>query len=165
MLDGLDEPHPLGLAVHHRQQDHTEALLHLGVLVQLVEDDLGLGAALEFYHDAHAVATGLVADVAHVVDGLIVNHLGDASHQCCLVDLVGNFGNDDRFAALRHVFNTGFSAHGESSAPSLVGVLDSAAAVYVSAGGEVWTFYDFQHLFERGGWSVHQHDGRFNDFR
>ena len=37
----------LRLAVVDGEEDHGEALLHLRVLVELVEDDLGLGAALE----------------------------------------------------------------------------------------------------------------------
>ncbi len=50
------------LAVDHGQEDHGEALLHLRVLVELVEDDLRFGAALELDDDAHAVAIALVAN-------------------------------------------------------------------------------------------------------
>ena len=46
------------LAVEHGQEDHREAFLHLGVLVELVEHDLRLRAALELDDDAHAVAVG-----------------------------------------------------------------------------------------------------------
>ena len=53
----------LRLAVVDGEEDHGEAFLHLGVLEELVEDDLVLGAALEFDDDAHAVAVGLIADV------------------------------------------------------------------------------------------------------
>ena len=56
--DGLVEGELLGLAVVDGQEDHREGLLHLGVLVELVEDDLVLGAALEADDDAHAVAVG-----------------------------------------------------------------------------------------------------------
>ena len=65
VLDGLHQAHFLGLAVHHRQQDHAEAFLHLGVLEELVEDELGLAVALELDHDAHAVAIAFVADVGN----------------------------------------------------------------------------------------------------
>ena len=78
VLDGLDQAHFLGLAVDHGQQDHAEALLHRGVLEELVEHDLGLAAALEFDDDAHAVAVAFVADVGDVVDDLVVDQFGDA---------------------------------------------------------------------------------------
>ncbi len=86
----------LRLAVEHGQEDHGEALLHLRVLVELVEHDLRLRAALELDDDAHAVAIALVAHVADFVDDLFGDQLGDALDELGLVDLVGNLGDDDR---------------------------------------------------------------------
>ena len=106
VLDGLDQAHFLGLTVHHRQQDHAEAFLHLGVLEELVEHELGLAAALELDHDAHAVAVAFVANVGDVVDDLVIDQLRDALDQARLVHLVRNFGNDDGLA----VFVEGFDA-------------------------------------------------------
>jgi hypothetical protein len=73
VLDGLDQPHFAGLAVDHRQQDHGKAFLHGGVFEKLVENDLRLGAALEFDYDAHAVAIAFVADVGDVFDIFVVD--------------------------------------------------------------------------------------------
>ena len=61
-------PISLGWPLHDRQQDHAEAFLHRGVLEELVEHDLRFGAALEFDHDAHAVAIAFIANVGDVVD-------------------------------------------------------------------------------------------------
>ena len=44
-VDGLVEGEFLGLAVVNGQENHREGLLHLGVFVELVEDDLVLGSA------------------------------------------------------------------------------------------------------------------------
>ena len=93
------------LAVEHGQEDHGEALLHLRVLVELVEHDLRLRAALELDDDAHAVAVALVAHVADVVDDLFVHQLGDALDELGLVHLVGNLGDDDRLLFLGQVLS------------------------------------------------------------
>ena len=61
--DGPVEREFFWLAVVDGQEDHGEGLLHLCVLVELVEDDLVLGSALEADDDAHAVAVGLVAEL------------------------------------------------------------------------------------------------------
>ena len=66
VLDGLHQAHFLGLVVHHRQQDHAEAFLHLGVLEELVEHELRLAVALELDDNAHAVAIAFVADIGNV---------------------------------------------------------------------------------------------------
>ena len=89
--DGLVERQFAGLAVEHGQEDHGEAFLHLGVLVELVEHNLRLRAALEFDDDAHAVAVALVAELVagDVGDDFFVDQLGDALDELGLVDLVG----------------------------------------------------------------------------
>ena len=125
------------LAVDDGQEDHREALLHLGVLVELVEDDLRLGTALELDDDAHAVAVALVAHVADVVDDLFVDQLGDALDEDVFVDLVGDLADDDRLAALAEVLRSALGAHQEAAAAGLVGLRDAALAVNESAGGEV----------------------------
>ena len=91
----------MGLAVVHGQEDHRERLLHRRVLVELVEHDLMLRAALELDDDAHAVAVGLVANIGDVVDDLFVDQLGDALDQVGLVYLVRDLGDDDGLAPAR----------------------------------------------------------------
>ena len=91
-VDRVGEWELFGLVVVHGQEDHAEAFLHAGVLVELVEDDFVLGAAFELDDDAHAVAVALVADVGDVVDDFFGDELGDALDEVGLVDLVGDLG-------------------------------------------------------------------------
>ena len=137
--DGLVERELLGLVVVDRQEDHAEGFLHLGVLVELVEDDLVLGAALEADDDTHAVAVGLVAELVagDVGDDAFVDELGDALDELGFVDLVGNLGDDDGLAAAGDVFDAAFGAHEEAAAAGAVGVGDVGLAEEESAGGEV----------------------------
>ena len=110
------------LPVEHREEDHREALLHLRVLVELVEHNLRLRAALELDDDPHAVAVALVAHVADVVDDLVVDQLGDALDELGLVHLVRNLGDDDRLLFLGQAFERGAGAHQEAAAAGLVGL-------------------------------------------
>ena len=91
----LEQGHLLGPAFVDAEQDDAVALLHLGELVELVEDDAWFGVALELDDDAHAVAIGLVANVADAFDALVVDQLDDALDQPRLLHLVGNLGDDD----------------------------------------------------------------------
>ena len=139
--DGGVERELLGLAVVDGQEDHAEGLLHLGVLVELVEDDLVLGAALEADDDAHAVAVGLVAEfvAGDVGDDAVVDQLGDALDELGLVDLVGDLGDDDGLASAGDVLDGALGAHEEAAAAGLVGAGDVGLAEDVAAGGEVGT--------------------------
>ena len=154
----------LGLAVEHGQEDHGEAFLHLGVLVELVEHDLRLRAALELDDDAHAVAIALVAHVADVVDDLFGDQLGDALDELGLVDLVGDLGDDDRLFFLGQVFGGDLGAHHEAAAAGLVGVDDAALAVEESAGGEIGTLHVLENFDEARLGILDEFDGGVHDF-
>ena len=52
-------------------------ILQLRVLVEVVENDFGLFAALQFEDDAHAVAIALVANFGDAFDLLVVDERGD----------------------------------------------------------------------------------------
>ncbi len=163
MIDRRNQPHLLRLAIDHRQEDHAEALLHLGVLVELVEHDLWLGAALQFDHDAHALAIAFVADVADVVNRLVVHQVGDALHQPRLVHLVGNLGNDDRLPLLGQVFDRRHGPHDKTPAAGLVGLGNAGPPVNEGAGGEIRAFDDLQNLRQLRAGLVHQHDAGIHD--
>jgi len=76
-LERLLEAEPAGLAVDDRHHVDGEGGAHGGVLVEEVLD-LGGGAfALELDDDAHAGAVGLVADVLHHGELLLLDLRGD----------------------------------------------------------------------------------------
>ena len=152
VLDGLHQAHFLGLSVDHRQQDHAEAFLHLGVLEELVKHELGLAVALELDYDAHAVAVAFVADVGDVIDDLVIHQLRNALDQPRLVDLVRNFGDDDGFAVFVESFDAGLGAHHEASAAVLVGIHDSRLAVNNAGSGEIGALHEFQNFRRAARW-------------
>ena len=89
------------LVVDDREEDDAEGRLHRRQRVELVQDDLGVLAALQLDDDPHAVAVGLVAQVGDPLDLLVVDELGDALDQLGLVDLVGDLRDDDRLPCRR----------------------------------------------------------------
>ncbi len=133
------------------------------MLVELVEDDLRFGAALELDDDAHAVTIALIAHVGDIVDGLLVDELGDALDEDVFVDLVGNLADDDGLATLGHVLSGAFSAHEEAAAAGFVGLGDAAAAVEESTGGEVGAGDVLENFGEAGLRIVDHFDRRVHD--
>ena len=138
----------LGLAVVHGEEDHAEGFLHAGVLVELVEHDFVLRAALELDDDAHAVAVGLVADVGDVVDDFFGDELCDALDERGLVDLVRDLADDDGLAAAGDLLEAALGAHHEATATGVVGLREIAATVEEAAGGEVGTLDVLEAEFE-----------------
>src|ERR1017187_10595041 len=147
-LDCLIETQLPRLPVEHREEDHGEAFLHGGVLVELVEHNPGLSAPLQLDYDPHSVAIALVAHVADVIHDLVVYELGDALDEPGLIDLVGNFGDDDRLAFLGDVFKRSARAHEEPPAPTFVSGWNAGLAVEKSARREVRSLHVLEHFNE-----------------
>src|SRR6202795_4398088 len=102
-LQKLSEVQNAGLAIDQRHHVHPEAVLQLGQLEQIVEDDLGDFAALELDHHAHAGFVGLVAQVGDAVELFLAYQLADAREQRRLVHLIGKLVDDDRLADRKSV--------------------------------------------------------------
>jgi len=73
VLEAIHQAELARLAVDNGEHDHAEADLKLRVLIEIVEDDVGLLAALELVDDAHAVAIALVANFADALELLLVD--------------------------------------------------------------------------------------------
>ena len=159
----LDQTHLAGLPAADGQQDHAERLLHLREFVEVIEDELRLFAALDLDDDAHALAVGLVAHVGDAVDLFCLHQLGDALDEASLVDLVGNFGDDDILAFFAGLLDGGLGAHDEAAAPGFVGGENSFAARYISGGGKVGAGNHFHQFFERRFRVFEQQQEAFDD--
>ena len=86
------------LAIDQRHHVHTEGVLQLRHLVQIVQDDVGDLATLQLDHDTHTGFIRLVADFRNAFDLLLIHQLGNLLEQGTFVDLVGQLINDDRLA-------------------------------------------------------------------
>ena len=113
-------------AVDERNQVHPEALLHLGVLVEVVEDDLGHGLALQLDHYAHAVAVRLVAQIGDVLQLAVLDQLGDLLEQIALVDLVRDLRDHDLGPVALDLLGMGLGLHPYGPPPGLNGVAYAA---------------------------------------
>ena len=152
------------LPVHDGQHDHAEVDLELGVLVEIVEDHLGLLAALQLEDDAHAVAIAFVANLGNAFQPLLVHQAGGRFDQARLVHLVRNFGDDNCLAVLAELFDGGLGAQLER-APALGEVIqDALASENESAGGEIRTLHQVDDFAQMRFGFLHQKNRGVDDF-
>ena len=144
VLDDRQQAERPRYAVDQRDHVHAEGGLELGVLVELVEDDLRDGVALQLDHEPDARLVGLVAQVRDLLQPAVLHLLDDLLHQpaavaapIALVDLEGHLGDDDALLATLHRLDVGPAAHDDAAAAGLVRVADAAVADDDAAGREV----------------------------
>ena len=98
VLDDLAQRQRPRHVLDERDHVHAERRLQRGVLVELVEDDLGDLVALERDDDAHPAALGgVVLEVGDAADLLLAHELGDLHDEAVVAALlhgVGQLGDD-----------------------------------------------------------------------
>ncbi len=136
--DELVQPERAGHAVDERQHVRAERLLELGVLVQVVQHDLGDRVPLEDDHQPLAgPAAALVPDVGDPADPALAHQFGDLGSQVLRVDLVGELGDHQAGTAAVVLLHLDHGAHDDGAAPGAVGLLDAPVAHDQATGGEV----------------------------
>ena len=105
----IENPRP---PVHQRQHDDAEAVLHLGMLIQLIQNDIGVGVPAQLHDDAHPAAIRFIPERRDAFDGLVPHQFRDLFHQAGFVHLIRELGDDDLRLAAGHRFDVGLRPHG-----------------------------------------------------
>ena len=165
-LAGLEEVQDPRALVHDGQEDDAEGVLERGVLVEVVQEDLGGLALPDVDDDPHALAVALVAYLLDSLEPVVLDELGDLLDETRLVELVGDLGDDDRLAVALAELDLGLGAHDEGAAAGAVGLADPLPAQDEARGGEVGAGDALDHalqalvggqvlVFEEEGQGVH----------
>src|SRR5262249_38827908 len=101
-------------------------------------------------HHANALAVRLVANVGDTVDLLLAGQFGDLFDKVCLVDLIGQLGDDDADLAALGLLAMGLGADDNAAAPGAVGITDAFASLDDAPGREVGPFDDAGQVFDGG---------------
>ena len=158
------QAHNLGNAVVQRQHNDTHGVLQLGVAVELVQHDLGVGVLFDLDDDLHTRAGGgFVVQVADALDALVLDKVGDALDQAGLVDHIGDLGDEDLKPPVFLFHNFGTPAQRDFAAPGRVGGADAAAPHNDAAGGEVGSLDVFHQPGKVDFGVVHQGDHTVDD--
>ena len=140
--------------------------MQLRLLVQAVEDDLGHLAALQLDDHAHAGLVRLVAQVGNALDALLVNELADFLEQRTLVNLIGQFVDDDRLsvgAALDRL-KVRLGAHHHAPAAGTVALVHTADAVNDPGGREIRCGNNLDQLIDAHLRVTHQRQTGIDNF-
>ena len=132
-VDGIAHGEHLGTVLVDGQHVDGEARLQAGELVELVDDDLRAGIALEL--DFHIV--GQVSHAGDVGNDLVAHQLGDALLHHGSVDTEGHVGDVDELAPVFVGDDLHLTAHEHTAAPRAEVAVDALGAEDEAAGGEV----------------------------
>src|SRR5208283_2162764 len=113
-LDEFLDVHLLGPLLVEGQQDDAKGRFEGGLLKELVNDDLGLLAALQLDDDA-GVLIGLVPQVADAVDRFLGHQVRNAGDEGGAIDVIGDLGDDDLLTAALKFLGVGLAPHADDA--------------------------------------------------
>ena len=145
MLDELFQVQQIRTTLDQGHVIHVEGALQGRHLVELVQDDLGIGVALQFIDDADALTVGLIADVGDAVQLLLVDQVGRLLDHVGLVDLIRDGGRDDALVTVMFLDGRLTTDH-DPTLSRLEGLSDAFVAIDDATGGEIGSLDVFHQL-------------------
>ena len=121
MMNQLLQPHRARLAVHQRDVDDANGDLAWGVLIKLIDDDIGIGVALQVHHDPALVfPAAVIVDVTDVLDEVLLHALRDGFDDRAANDPIGDLGNDNNLFAAFDFFSANLREGSAGRDPSYI---------------------------------------------
>ncbi len=159
----VEQPRLTILERHHVDAEHR---FHRRLLVEIVEHHVGDFAALQLDDNAHAVLVGLVAQLRDAIDQLAAHQLGDPLQQARLVDLIRQFGDDDRLVAtIVEILDMRAGADEDSAAARRIRVVDLPRAIDDACRRKIRSRNQHHQLRNPDRRIVDQRDAGVDDFR
>ena len=104
-----------------------------------------VGVVLDFNHHSDAFFGRFITDITDANNHFFVHQIGDVDEHVCLLDLIGDFMDDDSFS-VAVVVDIALCTHVELPLATSVHVNDTVDAVNARPRGEVWAFHE-RHVF------------------
>src|ERR1017187_2015333 len=164
-IDEFLQSERLGPAVVNRQHVDGKARFQRGLLVKIVDDDLGDGVTLEF-NDHARVFIRFIANGRDVGEArrFFVHQFGHALDEHRAVDVVRNFRDDDLFLAALELFDPDLAANLDAAVARREIFLDDFQSAHHAAGREVRAFDEFHQALDRDVRVVNLRADAVNDF-
>ena len=146
VVDHLLEIEGLRTTMNQRHYVHPEGLLELRVFEQLILNHHRYRIALELDDDAHAVAVRFVPEVGNAFDLFVAGQQGNFLQEGALIDLVGDFGGDQRIPTRSDFFFVDPGTHDYPAATGMVGLAHLRVAINDASRREVRSRHELDQL-------------------
>ena len=128
LVNQLPQVQRARLVIDQSQIVNGEGFLQLGIIEQLIEDNLRICVFFQFYNHTDAFPVGFITQVRNAFNSLILDQIRNGFHQPCLVDTIRDFGCHNTGSAMGHILKVGPGTHFQLAAAGGIGSTNAAAA-------------------------------------
>ncbi len=146
-----------GLSLFNRQHDDPKGVLHLGMFIELIENDARDFIPLKINDDADPLPVGFITQIRDAADLFFFHQFGNMLDQLRLVHLIGQFRHDDTFLFIPGItFNQSPGPDPDNPPARPVSRVDTLLAVDKTGGRKVGTL-NMAHQFIYGDLGIFNH--------
>ena len=154
-----------GHAIDQGQHDNAPTDLQLGMLIELIEHDLGNRVLFELDDNVdRRIAVGTVVHIRNLGQLLVANELAELLHEVRTIHLIGNLGNHDGVLAVLALDDLVLRTNREIATTSLVRIENTFFAHDDATGREIGAGQHGHELFGRAIGVVEHHARRVDSF-
>ena len=140
----------LRLIIHQGQHDNTEGILHLGVLVQQIQDHVGIGVPAQFNNYTGSFPVGFIPQIRNTVYFFLFVKLCDLFDQTGFINHVRKFCYDNTALSVGKCLDIRYGADSYFSASCAVSLFDPHLSQDGCTCGEIRPLDDLKNLFHLG---------------
>ena len=145
----IQQIHDLRLIVDQRQHDHTKSILQLCMLVQLIQNNIGIGILTKLNDNADTFTVGFITDIRDTIDLFQFYQLGNLDDQIGLVDHVRQLSSNDLTLAVWKCLNIGHCTDSDLTTTGTIGFFTASGTQDQSSGRKIGSFYNGKNLINR----------------
>ncbi len=143
--------------VHHGQHVDAEAGFKAGVLVEVLDDDIGNDAAAQVHHDADTAPVRFVTQIDNAVYLALVDQLGNLLHQDGLVYAIRYFRDDKGLGVFVPVLDLHPAADFYRAASGMIRIAQALAGKDNALGGKIRPLHHLHQLADSSVRVINKH--------
>ena len=145
----IQQIHDLRLIVDQRQHDHTKSILKLCMLVQLIQNNIGIGILTKLNNHADTFTVGFITDICDTVDLFQFYQLSNLDDQIGLIDHIWQFGGNDLALTVGQGLDIGHCTYSDLTTAGTVSFLTASGTQNQSSGRKIGSFHNGKNLIDR----------------
>ena len=117
------------------------------MLIQLIQNYIGIGIFAQIYTDTHSLTAGMVVQVCNSVNFFVTDKLCDLFDQAGLVYQIRKLCDNNTGLSVRKSFNICHCTDTDFATSCTISLLDPSCSENCCSCRKIRPFYDFQNLF------------------
>ena len=149
ILQHIQDIHDLWLIIHKGQHYHSECILELRMLIELIEYHIRVHITPQFNTDAHSLTAGLIAQIRDPVYFFIFDQFCNFLDKPCLIYHERKLCNNDPVLTVLHWFDICDRSDSDLAPSCAVSFLDSSCPEDFSPCREIRSFNYLKDILDR----------------